>query len=128
MRTGGVRWGGSGVFKGQTLTGAAARSGDADREGVEGAIANARSALDGSDVEAIKSATERLQAAAMKMGEALYKAQAEAAQPAADATAGAGGANGPGPGRKVVDAEFEDLHQPGSAGPSGGSSGPPRPV
>ncbi len=109
----------------KTLTEAAGKIGDADKGEVEGAIANARSALDGSDVEAIKSATERLQAAAMKMGEALYKAQAEAAQPAADATAGAGAA-GAGPGGKVVDAEFEDLNKPGSSGPSGGPTGPSR--
>ncbi|KAK0357945.1 hypothetical protein LTR94_037353, partial [Friedmanniomyces endolithicus] len=47
---------------------------DADRGEVEAALEAARSAKVGEDAEAIKSATERLGAAAMKMGEAIYKA------------------------------------------------------
>ena len=41
----------------------------------EAAIAAARSAMEGTDAEALKQATERLSQAAMKIGEAMYKAQ-----------------------------------------------------
>jgi molecular chaperone DnaK len=84
----------------------------------EAAVAAAKSALEGQDAEAIKQAGERLSQAAMKIGEAMYKAQAEAsAGPGAgpqgpDAQgAGAGGGHAPG-GKsddKVVDAEFEEI-------------------
>ncbi len=68
----------------------------------EAAIAAAKSALEGTDAEALKQATERLSQAAMKIGEAMYKAEAEAAQ----AGAQPGGAK---PDEKVVDAEFEEV-------------------
>ena len=83
----------------------------------EAALAAAKSALEGQDADAIKQAGERLSQAAMKIGEAMYKAQA---------AAGASGPGGPGPdgqgpdasgghapgGKpddKVVDAEFEEV-------------------
>ena len=59
----------------------------------EAALAAARSAMEGNDPAALKQSTERLSQAAMKIGEAMYKAQA--ADQAAGATAQAGGA-GPG--------------------------------
>jgi molecular chaperone DnaK len=74
----------------------------------EAALAAARSALEGTDLEAIKQATERLSQAAMKIGEAMYKAEAASAQ------AGAGGAeppHGSAPDDKVVDAEFEEVDE-----------------
>ena len=71
----------------------------------EAALAAAKTAIEGSDAEAIKSATERLSQAAMKIGEAMYKAEQASA-------AGAPGA-GPQPGAakpdNVVDAEFEEV-------------------
>ena len=76
----------------------------------EAAIAAARSAMEGTDADALKQATERLSQAAMKIGEAMYKSQAEAggrllavaeARPVA---APAGQAD-----EKVVDAEFEEV-------------------
>ena len=75
-----------------------------DKGEAEAALAAAKSALEGSDADALKQATERLSQAAMKIGEAMYKAEAEAAQ-AGGAQPG-GGAN---PGEKVVDAEFEEV-------------------
>ena len=75
----------------------------------EAAIAAAKSALDGSDAEAIKAATERLSQSAMKIGEAMYKAESEAAQPNAGGPAGGGHAAGGKPDDKVVDAEFEEV-------------------
>jgi molecular chaperone DnaK len=75
-----------------------------EKAAVEAALAAARSAMEGQDAEAIKAAGETLSQAAMKMGEALYKAQAEQPQ--------APGGAGPNPGMggdRVVDAEFEDV-------------------
>ena len=78
----------------------------------ESAIAAARSALEGTDGEAVKQATERLSQAAMKIGEAMYKAEAAAGQqPPPGAGPGAGPGTGPGGAGddKVVDAEFEEV-------------------
>ena len=73
-----------------------------DKGEAEAAMAAAKSALEGTDAEALKQATERLSQAAMKIGEAMYKAEQETAQ----AGAQPGGAN---PNEKVVDAEFEEV-------------------
>ncbi len=87
-----------------------------EKAAIEQAIANLKTAKDGSDPEDIKAKTEALMQASMKLGEAMYKAsQAEgAAAPGPDAAAG------PGPeadeakaktakDEKVVDATFEDV-------------------
>ena len=74
-----------------------------DKTAVEAAMTTAREALEGADPERIKAATESLSQVAMKMGEALYKAQAAATEaPPAPETAGK-------PDGKVVDAEFEEV-------------------
>ena len=66
----------------------------------EAAVAAAKTALEGQDADAIKQAGERLTQVAMKIGEAMYKAQAASeAPPAGDQK----------PGDKVVDAEFEEV-------------------
>ncbi|GBR74004.1 molecular chaperone DnaK [Acidiphilium acidophilum] len=80
---------------------------DQDKGEAEAAMAAARTALEGSDLEAIKAATDRLTQIAMRVGEAMYKAQAEAGQ--AGPGAEAQGAESSKPGEKVVDAEFEDV-------------------
>src|SRR6516162_2750165 len=78
----------------------------------EAAIAAARSAMESNDPAALKQATERLSQSAMKLGEAMYRAQQ--ADQSAEATAQAGGAQ-PGGGaksdEKVVDAEFEEVDE-----------------
>jgi molecular chaperone DnaK len=76
----------------------------ADKGEAQAAVTAARSAMESGDVAALKSATERLSQAAMKIGETVYKAQAEA------------GAAGPGApeaaaNEKVVDAEFEEIDE-----------------
>ena len=77
-----------------------------DKTDAEAAIVGARTALEGTDAEAIKQAGEKLTQVAMKMGEALYKAQAEAAQ-----TGPAGQPGGEGTKHdNVVDAEFEEVN------------------
>jgi molecular chaperone DnaK len=74
----------------------------------EAAIAAVKSAMEGTDLEALKGATDRLSQAAMKIGEAMYKAeQAQGQTPP-------GGDGGPHAGGepqddKVVDAEFEEV-------------------
>ena len=75
----------------------------ADKTEAEAAIAAARTALEGTDADALKAATERLSQAAMKIGEAMYTAQQAAGEAGGDAAAG------PHAGEKVVDAEFEDV-------------------
>ena len=76
----------------------------ADRSEAESAVAAVKSALEGTDAEALKSASERLTQAAMKIGEAVYKA--EQAGGAGAEGAAAGGAK---PDDKVVDADFEEI-------------------
>jgi molecular chaperone DnaK len=80
--------------------------GAAEKAEVETALAAARTALEGGEAEALRSAGETLSQAAMKMGEALYKTQqaAEAEGPAGQP----GGTGGPA-GDKVVDADFEEV-------------------
>ncbi|MDD2705942.1 MAG: molecular chaperone DnaK [Acidocella sp.] len=84
----------------KTLKDAGDKIAPADKAEAEAAIADAKTALEGEDAAAVKAAGERLTQVAMKVGEAMYKAQgeAEAAQPEA----------GPA-GEKVVDADFEDV-------------------
>jgi len=77
---------------------------------IEGALEGLKTALAGEDVEAIKTKTNDLTQAAMKLGEAMYKAQQAEAQAGAGAAAGApGGGATDAKGEKVVDAEFEDV-------------------
>jgi molecular chaperone DnaK len=78
-----------------------------DKAAIEQAVTDLKGVLDGDDAEAIKTRTDALAQAAMKLGEAMYKAQAEAAG------GGSGGGGGEGPrqsgGDGVVDAEFEEV-------------------
>ncbi|MBE7730356.1 molecular chaperone DnaK [Komagataeibacter sp. FXV3] len=77
----------------------------ADKTEAEAAIADVRKALEGTDAEALKTATDRLTQVAMKVGEAVYKAgQAEGAPGAAGAAPGGAPKD-----EKVVDADFEDV-------------------
>ncbi len=86
----------------------------ADKTEAEAAIAAVRSATEGTDAAALKSATERLSQVAMKIGEAMYRAQQSAPQEGAAEPGGPGagpeasGAGKPGS-EKVVDAEFEEV-------------------
>ncbi len=74
-----------------------------DKGEAESAVAAAKSALEGTDTAALKAASERLTQAAMKIGEAVYKAQSEAPMPGGpDAQSGK-------PDENVVDAEFEEV-------------------
>ena len=78
---------------------------------VSGAVDELKKALEGSDIEPIKAAQERLSSVAQKIGEALYAADA-AAQAAGDGTsagaAGAGTSSSSAKDDDVVDAEIVD--------------------
>jgi molecular chaperone DnaK len=83
----------------------------ADKSEAESAATAAREAMNGTDEVALKSATDRLSQAAMKIGEAVYKQQQ-----ATGSTAGPGDDQGGGSAggsakqdENVVDAEFEEV-------------------
>src|SRR5499426_2043307 len=81
---------------------------------VESAVADLKKALEGDDVEAIKSATEKVGEASQKIGTALYaQAQAQAAAEGAEGEGQAGAADASAEGsatsdEDVVDAEIVD--------------------
>jgi molecular chaperone DnaK len=70
---------------------------------VEAALTEAKAAVEGGDLEAMKAKTQALTEVAMKMGQAIYeKEQAAAASPGAEAPAGE---------EDVVDAEFSEVDE-----------------
>ena len=73
--------------------------GAAEKTAIEQGSADLKTALEGEDVEAIRSKTQALVQASMKLGEAMYAAQ----QGSANDTGGAQAEPG------VVDAEFEEV-------------------
>ncbi len=75
-----------------------------DKGEAEAAIAASKTALEGQDIEAVKAATERLSQVAMRIGEAMYKAQQAGEQPPPEAGAKPAG-------DKVVDAEYEEVDE-----------------
>jgi molecular chaperone DnaK len=81
-------------------------SGD-DKSSVESALADLKTALSGTDVEAIKSATERLMTTSQNFTQKLYEAASSSDQYAQ--TGGAAGGSTPPPNDDdVVDAEIVD--------------------
>jgi molecular chaperone DnaK len=80
----------------------------ADKSTIEAAIADLKSSMEGSDAEAIKEKTNALAQSAMKLGEALYKAQSAQAPGGDGPDAGAAG-GGQGSGDDVVDADFTEV-------------------
>jgi molecular chaperone DnaK len=87
----------------KTLKESGANASAQEKGEAEAAISAAKSALESGDAAAIKDAGDRLSQAAMKLGEAMYKAQAEEAPPAPEQPQA--GPNG----EKIVDAEFEEV-------------------
>ncbi len=85
----------------------------ADKTAIEDAVKALKTGVEAEDLAVIKEKTEALMQASLKLGEAMYKQQAEAAgaQSAAGADAGAdAGASGQQNGdEKVVDADFEEV-------------------
>ncbi|TXL73018.1 molecular chaperone DnaK [Vineibacter terrae] len=82
----------------------------ADKATIEGAVEALKAVMTGEDVEEIKSKTNALAQAAMKLGEAMYKTQPPPdASAAGAAAAGAAGGEPANKDDKVVDADFEDV-------------------
>ena len=77
---------------------------DADKSAVTAAIDDLKAALEGDNAEEIQTKTNTLSQAAMKLGEAMYQAQSEAAAEG-DAESDAGGS----PEEDIVDADFEEV-------------------
>ncbi|MDT8342924.1 MAG: Hsp70 family protein, partial [Thermohalobaculum sp.] len=75
---------------------------EATRTAITDAMTALRGVLDGEDAETIKAKTQALAEAAMKLGEAIYKSEAEAA-----AATGSGETDDAAD--DVVDAEFEEV-------------------
>ena len=78
---------------------------------IETAVSEAKEALEGGEIEAMKAKSEALTQVAMKMGQAIYeKEQAAGADAAADAAA-SDDASAPGEEEEVVDAEFTEVDE-----------------
>jgi molecular chaperone DnaK len=76
---------------------------------IEAAIAEAKTAVESGDTDAINQKAQALAQVAMKLGQAIYeKEQAAGASPGAEAGAGAEGGEAAG-GEDVVDAEFSEV-------------------
>ncbi len=93
----------------KTLTESGDKIASGDRKTVEDAVAELKSAVSSNNVAAIKSKTDALQEAAMKLGEHLYRAQAEPGA-AAGSSAAPESDEQPKPAEgEVVDAEFTEV-------------------
>jgi molecular chaperone DnaK len=92
----------------KALTEHGAKIDEAERTGIENAMASLKEAVKSDDVDDIQAKTQALAQASMKLGEAMYKAQQ-----------GAAGGEGTAPGAEgeakkddnVVDAEFSEVDE-----------------
>jgi molecular chaperone DnaK len=75
---------------------------------IEAALAEAKTAVESGDADQMTQKTQALAQAAMKLGEAMYKAQQEQAGAGAEAGADAGASSAQ-PDEEVVDAEFSEV-------------------
>ncbi len=86
-----------------------------EKQAIETAIAELKTAMEGDDADAIKAKTDALAQSAMKLGEAMYKAQAgggdDAGPGGAGPGAGGGDAGSNAAGEGVVDADFEEVDE-----------------
>jgi len=82
-----------------------------EKKAIEDAISELKSAAENDDAETIKAKTEALMQAAMKLGEAVYKAAQE--NPEGD-TATAEASNKEEDGGKVVDVDYEEVDSKGT--------------
>ncbi|HWI77355.1 MAG TPA: molecular chaperone DnaK [Sphingomicrobium sp.] len=80
---------------------------------IENAISEAKAAVEGGDVEQMTQKTNALAQSAMKLGEAMYKAQQAETESAAGPDAGTSGPEGEAakPEDEVVDAEFSEVDE-----------------
>jgi molecular chaperone DnaK len=81
-----------------------------EKSDVEGALAQAKTALQGSSSAAeLNTAREKLTAASHKLAEAMYKSNAAGATASSDGTAGTPGATEEKKEEGVIDAEYVDV-------------------
>jgi molecular chaperone DnaK len=82
-----------------------------DRQAIEQAVSKLRQVMDGTDLEAIRRASEELQTASHRLAEAMYAKASQQAQAAGGPGTGTGEAQaGKGRGGEdVVDADFEEV-------------------
>jgi molecular chaperone DnaK len=78
---------------------------------IEKAIAEAKTAVESGDADEMQQKTAALTQAAMKLGEAMYKAQQAETEAAAGPDAGTSGAGAEQPKEEVVDAEFSEVDE-----------------
>jgi molecular chaperone DnaK len=79
-----------------------------DRTKIEDAVTALKKAMEGTDPDAIESATQTLTSASHKLAEEMYKKASASSATGAEA-AGAESPNGAKTDEKVVDAEFEEV-------------------
>ena len=92
----------------RTLGEHGAKLAEADRKAIDEALAEAREALKGEDLERMKRAQENLTQASHKLAEIMYREAQTQGQPTGAPGAASQGTTGPKEG-EVVDADFEDL-------------------
>jgi len=97
----------------QSLSDAGDKVSEGEKAPVQAAIQALKDVVGGDDAGEIKARTEALGQAAMKLGEAMYKAQQAEGGPGGDAGGGPQGGQHPGAGHddKVVDADFEEVDE-----------------
>ena len=89
----------------KTLTELGDKAAAHDKEEIEKAVADLKSALASENAEEIKTKTQALTQVSMKLGEAMYKAQQEQAAPGGPESGAAGAAHDD----SVVDADFTEV-------------------
>jgi molecular chaperone DnaK len=82
---------------------------EADKSAIEAALGELKTALEGDDPEAITAKATALAQAAMKLGEAMYAAQAGDGAAADDGSGGGEAEASAQQGEDVVDADFEEV-------------------
>ena len=80
-----------------------------DKQTIEAAMAEAREALKGDDLDRIKRAQEALTKASHKLAEAMYREAQASAQPQGGQAPPGDGTAAQDPKGDVIDAEFKDL-------------------
>jgi molecular chaperone DnaK len=85
---------------------------DATKQNIEEHVQRLRAAMEGSDAEAIKKASEELMQASHKVAEAMYQQASEASEAgAAQGQAGDAASGGASSDEEVVEAEFEEVDE-----------------
>ena len=82
---------------------------DTDKDVIEKAIITLREAMTEEDPAPIQAGIDKLQEASMKLGEAMYKEQAQAPGAAGNGVDGDAAGNASGTDETVVDADFEEV-------------------